>query len=400
MLSALASGEWLTSRRMAFAAAGMLIGTLVSLAFLFATATGTVDALGRPLGTDFTSFWSAGRMVIEGRAAAAYDWAAHNAVQWQTHHTDGYFPFSYPPLLFLIMAPLALLAYVPALLVWQSLSLAAALAAVRAILPRQKIMLLALGFPGVLLCLGHGQTGFLTAALFAGGLLALARHEILAGLLFGLMAYKPQFGLLIPFALAAGGHWRAFAAAAVTVASTVALTLLLWGPSVWQAFWAALPQTEAVVLEANHFDKLQSAFACVRLWGGPVWLAYALQAVAAAAVLAATVMTWRADVPLRLKAALLLTGAMLATPYVVDYDFILLGMATAFLAAHGIERGFLAWEKTLLAAAWLVPLVARTAAREIYMPVGLMVLIAMFAVVMQRVRADANRDVGLALAPP
>ncbi|MDQ2079923.1 glycosyltransferase family 87 protein [Xanthobacteraceae bacterium Astr-EGSB] len=398
MLSALSSGEWLTSRRMTFAAAGMLIGTLVSLGFLFATATGTADALGRPLGTDFTSFWSAGRMVIEGRAAAAYDWAAHNAVQWQTHHTDGYFPFSYPPLLFLVMAPIAMLAYVPALVVWQSLSLAAALAAVRAILPEKHFMLLALGFPGVLVCLGHGQTGFLTAALFAGGLVALARHEIVAGLLFGLMAYKPQFGLVIPFALAAGGHWRAFAAAAVTVVSTVALTLLLWGPSVWQAFWTALPQTGAVVLEAHHFEKLQSAFACVRLWGGPVWLAYGGQAVVAAGVVAATVMAWRAEVPIRLKAALLLTGAMLATPYVVDYDFVLLGMAAAFFAAHCVERGFLPWEKTLLAAAWLVPLVARTAAREVYLPVGLMVLAAMFAVLMRRVRADAGRDVGLALA--
>jgi hypothetical protein len=398
MLTALASGEWLTSRRMTFVAAGMLVGTFVSMVFLFATATGTADALGRPLGTDFTSFWSAGRMVLEGRAAAAYDWAAHNAVQWQTHHTDGYFPFSYPPLLFLMMAPIALLAYVPALLVWQSLSLAAAAAAMRAILPGRKTMLFALGFPGVLICLGHGQTGFLIAALFAGGLVALTRHDIAAGILFGLMAYKPQFGILIPFALAAGGHWRAFAAAGVTVVSTVVLTLLLWGPSVWQAFWAALPQTEAVVLEAHHFEKVQSAFACVRLWGGPVWLAYAVQGVAAAGVLAVTVAAWRAEVPHRLKAALLLTGAMLATPYVFDYDFILLGMAVAFFAAHGVERGFLPWEKTMLAAAWLVPLVARTVAREAYLPLGFMVLAAMFAVVLRRVRADAGRNVGLALA--
>jgi hypothetical protein len=398
MLNTLASGEWLTSRRMAVAAGAMLIGTLVSLVVLFATATGTADALGRPLGTDFTSFWSAGRMVLEGRAAAAYDWAAHNAVQWQAHHAGGYFPFSYPPLLFLVMVPIAMLAYVPALLVWQATSLLAALAAVRAVLPGRRVMLLALGFPGVLVCLGHGQTGFLTAALFAGGLVALVRHEVVAGVLFGLMAYKPQFGLLIPFALVAGGHWRAVAAAAATVVATALLTLAFWGFAPWQAFLAALPQTGAVVLEAHHFEKLQSAFACARLWGAPVWLAYAVQALVVAATLAAVVWAWRSDAALALKAALLLTGAMLATPYVVDYDFILLGMAVAFFAAHGLAHGFMAWEKTVLAAAWLVPLLARTAAREAFLPLGLMVLLAVFGVVLRRLRTEQGRDVTVALA--
>ena len=76
----------------------------------------------------------------------------------------------------------------------------------------------------MLVCLGHGQTGFLTGALLAGGVLALPRHEILAGVFFGLLAYKPQFGLLIPFVLLAGGYWRAIAAATATVLASVAVT--------------------------------------------------------------------------------------------------------------------------------------------------------------------------------
>ena len=68
----------------------------------------------------------------------------------------------------------------------------------------------------MLVCLGHGQTGFLTAALLTGGVLCLERREALAGILFGLLAYKPQFGLLIPLVLVAGGYWRAIAAAGAT----------------------------------------------------------------------------------------------------------------------------------------------------------------------------------------
>src|SRR3546814_9794178 len=42
-----------------------------------------------------------------------------------------------------------------------------------------------LAFPGVLLNIGHGQNGFLTAALMGGGVLLLERRPWLAGALFG-----------------------------------------------------------------------------------------------------------------------------------------------------------------------------------------------------------------------
>ena len=51
---------------------------------------------------------------------------------------------------------------------------------------------------------GHGQNGFLTAALLGGALHWLDRRPWLAGVLIGCLAYKPQFGVLIPVALLAG----------------------------------------------------------------------------------------------------------------------------------------------------------------------------------------------------
>ena len=43
------------------------------------------------------------------------------------------------------------------------------------------------------------------------------RRPWLAGVLIGCLAYKPQFGLLIPLVLVASGRWRVFAAAVATV---------------------------------------------------------------------------------------------------------------------------------------------------------------------------------------
>lgn len=395
-----ASGAWLSWPLAVFAAGLMAAGTAAAILFLVITANGTLDYLGRPLGTDFSSFYAAGRMALEGNAAGAYDWEAHFEVQRRIHGSDQPFPWSYPPIFLMLATLFALLPYVPAFFVWQGASLLAAAAVFRKILPENIALLFALGFPAVLICIGHGQTGFLAAALMAGGLLALGRNELLAGVLFGLLAYKPQFGVLLPFIFAAGGYWRAFAAAAVTVLALVGLTFAIWGWPVWEAFLASLQPTRVIVLEAGDtgFHKFQSAFAWVRLWHGPVALAYAVQAAVALPVLAACMWMWRMPkVPFRLKAAGLLTGSLLVSPYTLDYDVVLLGMALAFLAAEGIARGFRPWDKTVLAIGWFGPVLARTAAQAIYVPLGFLVLATVFALIVVRAH-EAQRE-GRNVAP-
>ena len=385
-----ASGEWLTPSLMTFAAIAMIVGTLASLAFLFGTATGTLDRLARPLGTDFSSFWTAGRMALEGRAPLAYDWPSHWAMQRDTHGIDMFFPWSYPPSFLLVAAAFATLPYIPALIAWQGASMFAALAAFRRILPQPRALLFALAFPGVLVCVGNGQTGFLTGALLAGGLLALPRHEVLAGVFFGLLAYKPQFGLLIPFALFAGGCWRAIASATATGLGMVVVTTALWGWPVWQAFFDSIPLTQKLVFETGNtgFEKFVSIFAWVGLWGGPLRLSYGLQGIVTLFALAATVWIWRSPVSYRLKSAALLTGVLLSSPYVLDYDLPVFGLALAFYVAHGIEHGFDPWEKTAIAAAWAVPAASREFTRLTCIPIGFLALATIFLMVLHRAWAE------------
>ena len=402
-LERLAIGAWLTPAMMTFAAVTMLGGTIIALGLLILTANGTVDQLGRPIGTDFSSFWTAGRMVLEGHAAQTYDWAAHYAVQRRTHGIEMFFPWSYPPVFLLVAAAVASVPYLPALFAWQAVTLLADLAIFWMILPNRRALLIALGFPAILVCWGHGQTGFLSAALLAGGVLALPLHEVCAGILFGLLAYKPQLGSLIPFVLVAGGHWRAFAAAAATVLATVGLTLALWGWPVWAAFFDSMTLTRTIVLETGDtgFEKFQSAFAWLRLWGTPLGVAYGVQALVGLGSIAACIWLWRSSADFRLKGAALLTGALLSSPYVLDYDLVVFGMALALLVAHGLDRGFYRWEKTLLAFGWFVPVCARTIAATAHLPVGFFVIAAIFALIMVRAwyaRAE-KQDVDLRSEP-
>jgi hypothetical protein len=385
-----ATGAWLTPPLITFTAVMMIAGTVVALGYLLVTAHGTVDAYGRPLGTDFSSFWTAGRMALEGRAAAAYDWPVHFAFQQKTHGVDLFFPWSYPPIFLVVAAALASLPYLLSLLVWQGATLLASLATLRAIVPGGRAVLLGLGFPAVLVCLGHGQTGFLTAALLAGGLVALPRHDIVAGILFGLLAYKPQFGLLLPFALAATGQWRTIAVAAATVLATIGVAYAVWGWPVWQAFLDSLPLTRTIVLEPDTttFEKFQSAFAWMRLWGLSLPVAYSLQALVTGGALIGCIWIWRSGIAFRLKAAALLVATLLSSPYVLDYDFVVLGMALAFFVAEGLEAGFRRWEKTVLALVWIAPVAAREIAKLMYLPLGFLALVAVFLLIVMRVRSE------------
>ena len=81
LLSVLASGSWLTAERAKLYPLAFL--TIQALAYLglVLAGHGNLDAFGRPIGTDFASFWTSSRFVLAGNAAGAYDPYQHHAAQ-------------------------------------------------------------------------------------------------------------------------------------------------------------------------------------------------------------------------------------------------------------------------------------------------------------------------------
>ena len=380
--------RFITRERIRVTSIILLAATIIGIGYLFATAHGTVDALGRPLGTDFSNVWTAGWMADQGRAAAAWDWSTQHAVQKQIHH-DPHIPFygwHYPPPFLLIASLLAKLPYVAALLLYQALTLAGALLVVRRILPDERLaMLAAAGAPVVMVCLGHGQNAFLTAALLGGGMLTIDRRPWLAGMLLGALVYKPQFAVLIPALILARGNIRAFLGAGATVTILCLLTFAIWGWAVWQAFVESLPLTQHIIIEAGAtgWEKIQSPFAAIRQWGGSIAVAYAVQGVVTAiAIAAAGLAAWRGSMEVRGAAAL--SAALLCTPYVLDYDYVLLGVAIAFLVADMLRRGVMPWEPTGLAYAWAAPLFGRAVSELTHVPVDLIAALAVLSLAMRR----------------
>jgi hypothetical protein len=188
----------------------------------------------------------------------------------------------------------------------------------------------------------------------------------------------------------AAGRWSTIVAAGVTVIVLVALSVLTLGSDVWHAFAESTNFTQAVLLEqgAAGWEKMQSIFAAVRMWGAGIHAAYAAQDVLFLLLAATIAWLWRSDAAFELKAAALASASLLATPYVMDYDLMVLAIAIAFFVRHGLNRGFRDYEISMLAAAWIVPLLSRSVAGFAAIPLGLMVMLVFYVFVLRRAALD------------
>lgn len=391
----LKNGAWLTRKRIRRIAVISGLATIALIGWLFATSTGTLDWIGRPLGTDFSNVWTAGRMALDGRAAEVWNWNAHFAVQRAFHGKPDVdlFGWHYPPPFLLVASALAVMPYLPALVVWQLATLIPFAWLMRRLVPARDTILLTLTAPATMVCLTHGHNGFLTALLLAGGLGQLERQPWLAGLLLGCLIYKPQFAVIIPPLLLATRNWRAIGGAFVSAGLLTGVTLALWGWPVWQAFVDSLPLTRTVVIEqgATGWHKIMTPFAAVRMWGVGIGVAYAVQALAAAAAIAAVVwLALRRD-RIELRNATVCAAVIAATPYALDYDLVILLPAIAWLWLDGRRNGFLPWDASLMAVVWAAPLFARNVAQFAYLPLGAISVIAVAAIALRRVRASPSR---------
>jgi alpha-1,2-mannosyltransferase len=358
----LRDAAWLGRQRaVAYSKIVVLTFAIAASAWVYA-GSGLIDPRGKPIGTDFVSFWAASSLALGGSPAAAYDLEQHRAAEQRAvDRTDiPYYAWLYPPVYLLIALPLALVPYGWSLAIWLSLTGAGYVAVARRLLPGREAIWPAIGFPAALINVIHGQNAFLSMTLFGGGILLLDDCPILAGMLLGTMAYKPQLGCLIPVALLAAGRWTTLAAAACSTGFLVAASFALFGNDTFAAFIATTHLARRMVEDGLvDWYKMQSIFAGARMLGFSLLTAYALQAILALAAAAAVVIAWRGRASTAAKGAVLAAASLLSAPLLLDYDLVLLAIPMAFLIRQGARNGFLPWEKISLALGWLVPLASR-----------------------------------------
>ncbi|HUO12552.1 MAG TPA: hypothetical protein VMU37_07325, partial [Caulobacteraceae bacterium] len=118
-LDALRRADWLTGQRARAYGWLLLAVSLAVTVGWVAASRGGLDPMGKPLGTDFTSFWTASKLALSGAPASAWDIPVHHAQQTALFGRDtGYAAFFYPPTYLLICLPLAALPYLASLGAW------------------------------------------------------------------------------------------------------------------------------------------------------------------------------------------------------------------------------------------------------------------------------------------
>lgn len=389
---ALREAPFLTAER-CLAYARFILGVVVlALVALVATSHGGIDAFGKPLGTDFVSFWTASRLALLGHLATVYDPAIHGAVEHGLFHQAafGHYAYFYPPVFLLLCLPLAALPYLPSLALWLIATGVAYWRVVAAIVRRPGMSAAILAYPAVFIDLGHGQNGLLSAALFGGFALALPRRPVLAGVLCGCLAYKPHLAMAVPVVLIAERRWVTLVAAGLTALVLALISLAAFDAETWRAFFAAA-QTARSVMELGlvGFDKQVSVFSAARAFGLGVAPSYVAQACASLVVAVVVASVIRRGATKQGSVALAAAAGLLMTPFALEYDLAILAAPLAWLLAQGMRDGFLPWEKSVMAAAYFLPAFSRPMAALAGLPLAPPILAAVFALVVRRVRAGA-----------
>ena len=285
---------------------------------------------------DFSIFWVAGKAALSGQPEIAYNPLAFASLS-ETLTGLPRAGLPYPPPIFLLLGPLALLDLVPAFAVWIAVSAILFLWAARPYV-RGFPSLLAILTPAGCISLALGQTGLLIGALW---LLAFRRH----GWAVGLLALKPHIGALAIFTLT---ERRRFLQAAAIGLMLIAASAALF-PSAWPAF------PDAILRQGAHLDDHG-----YRIWffqvvsprlgfGTAGWLMFAA---------AAACLLWR-----RFDVFTAATASVLISPYALHYDMTVacLGMGLALLHERRplplglLLLGFFTPYLVLVGSTWLAP---------------------------------------------
>jgi Glycosyltransferase family 87 len=378
----------------------LVLGVVVILPFgaFYWPASHGLDVTGHQIGRDFINVWSGPQLAFGGRLLTLFDLSAyHDAIGDLFGRPLPFHNWSYPPFTLALFWPLSLAPYFIALALW-TVGLFAAFGAL-ALAPvgradRGLALLFTVLAPATLVNVVCGQNGFLTAVLFVGGVLAIDRRPVLAGVLIGLLSYKPHFGLVLPFALLALGAWRVIWVAALTVLVLVAVSLLLFGTEPWHHYLVTTRAYQLRLLEqfqGFYMLMMVSGLAGFRTLGVPFQIASALQiALALAVTVLACWAVRRTANPYR-RAFILVNAALLATPYAFNYDLPALAIMLVW-RQFGVLGSDSRWRPVALLA-WLSPaLVMLTSAAGVaLMP---FVLLATFVMSIREAERDDRADAG------
>ena len=336
--------------------ANRFAGTLLLLAFWGVLLVAFVQHMaprlaylsGAPIGNDqpchtpecdFGVFWPAGVLARSEHFAVLYDHARFGVQAASMLNTNGYIEhFLYPPTMLPLLAGISYLPFEWSAFAWMFGQLLLAALLFRAARFSWPVIIIALLSPAALFGTEIGQIGVLCDAILVGGLVLVGSRPNTGGGLLGLLAIKPQVGLLIPFALLFKWRWRSLAAFFIASLALCILTTVWFGFAPWHFFLTQDHHAVAAMLN-RPFDPHTyqgwgvSSFWMARSFGAGVGISRVVQlAVAIASAIALYTFRHRKNF---VELAIYLS--LLASPYDFTYGMVAFSL---MLAESARQRGW------------------------------------------------------------
>ena len=312
-------------------------------------------------GHDFLPSYVAGHFARTGEFGKIYDRVAFTEMQTRVIREanldmDGRYGAGLnPPHFALLYAPLSALPYRTAALVWLGINLAllaGSLLLLARMLPpetrvRGLVPLLVMTSMPFCQAMGHQQNTFLSLLLLTVAVTCWrANRPLFAGVMMGLLFYKPQLALVVSLVLVADYGWRAAAGLALTGIVTLLVTLVLM-PGALGEYARMLPLNVDWIQNQLQYNWGRQAtflgFWRLLLQGreaGPVWTLTRTLWGASALVIAGALATVYFR---RTHRDRLIAGSVACTPllipYFMDYDLLVLAVPTVLFAGAVIRRG-------------------------------------------------------------
>jgi glycosyl transferase family 87 len=296
---------------------------------------------------DFIIYYTGAQIFLDGKGESLYDLKVQKDYQepFDLPFRPDPLPYNHPPYELLLFAPLALLTYPYAFLIWAFINLILLLAMIWILSPLVKAenrILSALiwgAFFPVTAALWQGQDSILSAFLLSAVIMNLKHGRgHLAGMMLALGLYKPQLVLPVALVLSARRCWTALVAFTVTGSLLVLISMAMIG-------WAGATQYFGLLRWINtaHYSidparmvNLRGLFENLITLDLPHWLVVLITLLSSAGMLYWSLSLWRSNDALDgpasdLRIAHLIVVTILVSYHLYVHDLTLLAIPLIIL---------------------------------------------------------------------
>ncbi|MGB3540860.1 MAG: glycosyltransferase family 87 protein [Mesorhizobium sp.] len=190
-----------------------------------------------PFGGDFINLWTTGKLLVAGAVGTIYDPSAFMAFQNGFVHANiGHRLWAYPPQSLLLAWPFGFFGYFTSFTVWSVFGLAFLVCCARRFGFDWKEVFVLVLSPAALTCITAGQTGNFFTGLMLLALVPRSRTDPYSILGAALLTIKPQTGFLLPLVWGFQRRWLVMILTAVAALAVLAASVLLFGTQSWSDY--------------------------------------------------------------------------------------------------------------------------------------------------------------------